>query len=178
MPSELQVKKWSNMFKMFDVNGDGQIEQADLVLFHTNLYEMRGIGPGDPQFEQLEGHFGQFGQALQQVSNGQPVKLDAWLGFLSHAAANPELYKMIQPISEAIFSLWDLNGDGHVSLQEYRKLCKVMRLGEEYADGIFARLDLNQDQRITLDELMTLSDQFFVGDDPDEPGNWFFGPLN
>lgn len=177
MASELQKKKWANMFKMFDVNGDGQIEQSDLDTFHTNLYEMREIGPGDKQFETLNGRFSHFGQALEQAANGKPVGMDVWLGFLSNVAANPELYQNIRPISESIFSLWDLNGDGHVSLQEYRKLCSVMRLGEQYADQIFAKLDLNQDDRITLDELMKLSDEFFVGDDPDAPGNLFFGPL-
>ena len=177
MASELQKKKWANMFKMFDVNGDGQIEQSDLDQFHTNLYQMREIGPGDDQFEMLNGRFAQFGQALQQVSGGKPIEMDGWVAFLSNVAANPDMYKMIRPISESIFGLWDLNGDGHVSLQEYRKLCTVMRLGEAYADQVFAKLDLNQDAQITLDELMKLSDEFFVGDDPDAPGNLFFGPL-
>lgn len=177
MASEFQKKKWSNMFKMFDVNGDGQIEQSDLDQFHTNLYEMREIGPGDEAFDELNGRFTQFGQALQQVSNGQPVILDGWLAFLTNVAAAPEMYQMIRPISEAIFGLWDLNGDGKVTLQEYRKLCAVMRLGEGYADQIFAKLDLNKDEMITMDELMKLSDQFFVGDDPNAPGNLFFGPL-
>ncbi|MCP5094083.1 MAG: hypothetical protein GY943_00870 [Chloroflexi bacterium] len=177
MASEFQKKKWSNMFNMFDVNGDGRIEQSDLDQFHTHLYEMRGVGPGDAQFDELNGRFAQFGQALQQVSQGKPVTLDDWLTFLSNVTTSPEMYQMIRPISESIFGLWDLNGDGHVSLQEYRKLCSVMRLGQDYADQIFAKLDLNKDQKITMDELMKLSDDFFVGDDPNAPGNLFFGPL-
>ena len=52
-----------------------------------------------------------------------------------------------------------------------------MRLGEGYADDMFAKLDLNQDGNISTEELMKLSDQYFVGDDPNAPGNLFFGPL-
>ncbi|MCB8926859.1 MAG: EF-hand domain-containing protein [Ardenticatenaceae bacterium] len=178
MASELQQKKWANMFNMFDVNGDGKIEQADFDLFHSRLYEMRGIGPGDAQFDELNGRFAGFAQALQQMTQSESVGMDDWINFLSGVANAPQKYQIVRPISEAIFGLWDLNGDGHVSLSEYRKLCTVMRLGEEYADQIFTKLDLNQDQRITVDELITLSDEFFVGDDPAAPGNLFFGPLN
>ncbi len=178
MASELQQKKWANMFNMFDVNGDGKIEQTDFDQFHSRLYEMRGIGPGDAQFDELNGRFAGFSQALQQATNSKSITIADWLAFFTHVAASPEIYERVRPISEAIFSLWDLNGDGHVSLQEYRKLCTVMRLDEKYADQIFAKLDLNQDKRITVDELITLSDEFFVGDDPDAPGNLFFGPLN
>lgn len=177
MASELQQKKWANMFNMFDVNGDGKIEQADFDQFHTRLYEMRGIGPGDAQYDELNGRFAEFSQALQQVAQSDSITIDEWLQFLSHVANSPNKYQVVRPISEAIFGLWDLNGDGHVSLTEYRKLCTVMRLDAEYADQIFTKLDLNQDKQITVDELITLSDEFFVGDDPSAPGNLFFGPL-
>lgn len=178
MASELQKKKWANMFNMFDVNGDGKIEQADFDQFHTRLYEMRGIGPGDAQFAELNGRFAGFAQALQQMTQSNSIGMDDWLAFLSNVANAPEKYQIVRPISEAIFGLWDLNGDGHVSLQEYRKLCTVMRLGDDYANQMFAKLDLNQDRKITVDELIMLSDEFFVGDDPGAPGNLFFGPLS
>ena len=177
MASELQKKKWANMFNMFDVNGDGQIEQSDLDQFHNRLFEMRGIKPGDPQYDALNGRFAEFGQALQQITQADTLKMDHWLAFWSNVAASPEMYQMVRPTSEAIFGLWDLNDDGQVSLKEYRKLCVVMRLGEAYADGIFEKLDLNKDGNISMDELMRLSDQYFVGDDPNAPGNLFFGPI-
>ncbi|MCA9929078.1 MAG: EF-hand domain-containing protein [Anaerolineales bacterium] len=177
MATEFQKKKWSNMFKMFDVNGDGQIAQSDLEQFHSRLFEMRGIGPGDSQYDALNGRFAQFGQALKQITNVETLKIDDWLTFWANVTSSPELYQIVRPTSEAIFGLWDLDGDGQVSIQEYRKLCTVMRLGEGYADEMFAKLDLNKDGNISMDELMKLSDDYFVGDDPNAPGNLFFGPL-
>ncbi|MCA9944368.1 MAG: EF-hand domain-containing protein [Anaerolineales bacterium] len=177
MATEFQKNKWANMFKMFDVNGDGQIEQSDLDQFHDRLFKMRGIGPGSAQYEELNGRFAQFGQALKQVTKVETLTMADWLAFWTNVASSPEMYQIVRPTSEAIFGLWDLNGDGQVSLQEYRKLCTVMRLGEGYADDMFAKLDLNQDGNISTEELMKLSDQYFVGDDPNAPGNLFFGPL-
>jgi hypothetical protein len=103
--------------------------------------------------------------------------MDHWLTFLTHVANSPELYQRIRPISHSIFGMLDQNGDGQVSINEYRKLCAVMQLGEGYADEIFAKLDLDANGTISMDELMQLSDQFFVGDDPDAPGNLFFGRI-
>ena len=36
---------------------------------------------------------------------------------------------------------------------------------------------LDGDGRVTLDEITVLIDQFFNSDDPQQPGNWFFGPF-
>ncbi len=177
MATELQKKKWANMFKMFDVDGDGKIEQSDLNQFHERLFEMSGIAVGSPKYDELNGRFGAFGQALQQATNAESIMMDDWFAFLTNATASPEMYQLLRPVSEAIFSLWDMNGDGKVSIKEYRKLYTVMRLGEGYADDIFTKLDLNQDGYISLDELMKLSDEYFVGDNPNAPGNLFFGPI-
>lgn len=90
MASELQKKKWANMFNMFDVNGDGKIEQADFDQFHTRLYQMRGIGPGDAQFDELNGRFAGFAQALQQVTQSDSVGMADWIAFLSGVANAPQ----------------------------------------------------------------------------------------
>ena len=177
MATELQKKKWSNMFKMFDVNGDGQIQQSDLDQFNSRYFEMRGLEPGSPKYDELNRSFAEFGQTLQQATDAKSITLDNWLAFLTNVAATPEMYQVVRTVSEFIFTLLDENGDGKVSINEYRKLCSVMRLGEGYADKMFAKLDLNHDEFISLDELLKLSDQFFVGDDPDAPGNLFFGPV-
>ena len=52
-----------------------------------------------------------------------------------------------------------------------------MRLGESYADEMFNKLDLDNDGSISKNELMELAEQFFIGDDPNAPGNAFFGPV-
>ena len=97
MASELQKKKWANMFNMFDMNDDGKIEQADFDAFHTRLYEMRGIGPGDAQFDELNGRFAGFAQALQQMTQSDSIAMDDWLAFLSGVANAPEKYQIVRP---------------------------------------------------------------------------------
>lgn len=177
MATEMQKKKWANMFKMFDINEDGKIEQTDFDQFAERMAKMRQAEMSSPPFGNMLAGFTGLLQAFEQMTGSKSISLDQWVGFWSNVAQNPEMYQTIRQTSGVIFSVLDADGDGQVSLEEYRKLCGVMRLEPTYADGIFAKLDLNQDAMISMDELMTLADQYFVGDDPNAPGNFFFGPI-
>ena len=180
MPSELQKKKWANMFNMFDVNRDGRINEADHDGFIAGIAEMRGFAPGSADYRTLHDQLGTFWNPLMEsagAGESREIGLDDWHQYWGQVAADPDKYGVVRGISGFIFGLLDQSGDGQISINEYRKLCAVMRLGEEYADGIFAKLDLSSDGAISMDELMELTDQFFVGDDPDAPGNLFFGPV-
>ncbi len=61
-------------------------------------------------------------------------------------------------------------------LEEYKTIFQIWRLPEDLAVEIFPKLDLNGDGGITKDELVELVQQFHGSDDPDAPGNLFFGP--
>ena len=43
---------------------------------------------------------------------------------------------------------------------------------------MFARLDLDGDGQLSNREFIELWTQFWVGDDPDEPGSWVFGKVD
>lgn len=181
MASELQKKKWTNMFNMFDVNRDGRIDEADHDGFIAGIAEMRDIAPDSAGYRVLHDQLGTFWNPLMESAGAgdtREIGLDDWHRYWGQVTAHPDTYGVVRGISAFIFGLLDQSGNGQISIEEYRKLCGVMRLGEEYADGIFARLDLGDDGNISMDEMMQLTDQFFLGDDPDAPGNLFFGLLS
>jgi hypothetical protein len=43
--------------------------------------------------------------------------------------------------------------------------------------GIFERLDLNSDGYLSREEFALAWRQFWISDDPADPGNWLCGPL-
>jgi hypothetical protein len=77
---------------------------------------------------------------------------------------------------EDVFDALDMDHDGGVALEDYRYYyaCSGQRLSD--AGGNFAKLDLNGDGRISREEFTRLCTDFFLGDDPQAPGNWLFGP--
>ena len=75
-----------------------------------------------------------------------------------------------------MLGLWDQNGDGKLSVQEYAKLGWCYGITEEAMREAFQHLDRNGDGYLTIEELTKAVDEFYRSDDPDAPGNWTFGP--
>ncbi|MEM8861265.1 MAG: EF-hand domain-containing protein, partial [Chloroflexota bacterium] len=76
-----------------------------------------------------------------------------------------------------VFGTFDSNNDGVLSAAEFEDFYVAMGLDVAFAQQIYGRLDLDANSSISLDELWTLVDQFLRSDDPDAPGNQFFGPV-
>jgi Ca2+-binding EF-hand superfamily protein len=74
-----------------------------------------------------------------------------------------------------MFEAIDENGDGVLSLAEYRQLIEAWTGQEANIDDIFPLLDLNGDGHVSRDEFRQLWTQFWAGDDPESPGTWVFG---
>ena len=181
MATELQKRKWPNLFKMLDFNGDGVVEKADIETMAIQIAGMRGFSPGSPQHEELHGSFMGFWSGVEELADtdkDDKVSLAEWLAYWTKVTESPQMYQSVnKPLSEFIFGLLDEDGDGQITIDEYRQFYKMMRMSEAFADEMFSKLDLNQDDGISMEGLLTLTEQFFVGDDPNAPGNLFFGPI-
>jgi hypothetical protein len=92
-------------------------------------------------------------------------------------AAGQPYHEVVQPVSETVFGLLDANGDGQITYDEFRHFYGAMGVGEGHARELFARLGRNPEDSVSREEAMVLTDQYFVGDDPEAPGNWFFGAI-
>ena len=75
-----------------------------------------------------------------------------------------------------MLELWDRDGDGKLSADEYVKLEWCYGVTEEAAREAFRHLDRDGDGYLTLEEGMKAIEEFYLSDDPDAPGNWLFGP--
>jgi len=77
---------------------------------------------------------------------------------------------------QLIFDVFDPDGDGTISAQEYRGLATIFNIDPTQADEIFLRLDLSGDGSISREEFTQLWIDFWYSEDKNAAGNWMFGP--
>lgn len=179
MLTDLQKRKWTRLFKVYDANGNGTVEKADFEQIFHNLAGARDLSPSTPEYEQLHAKFMEDWEYLRQdadKNNDGQVELEEWLEHGDRRINSPDMYQTNQDMANDVFELLDLNGDGSISLEEYKIVYRGWRIPADLAEEIFPKLDLNGDGSISKDEFVELVRQFHTSDDPNAPGNLFFGP--
>ena len=179
MLTELQIKKWTHLFKVYDANGNGVVEKSDFEEIFQNVATARNLTQGTPDYDQLHAKFMEDWEHLRKdadKNNDGKVELAEWLEHGDRRINSPDMYQTNIDLAHQIFELFDLNGDGVITLEEYKTILGSWHLPEDLAAEIFPKLDLNGDGGITKDELVELLGQFHSSDDPEAPGNFFFGP--
>ena len=76
-----------------------------------------------------------------------------------------------------IFDFADADGDGRIAEREHLAFLGAYGVATDAARESFRRLDQDGDGFIRQDEFLQSAEDFFLGDDPNAPGTWLFGPL-
>lgn len=181
MLTEIQEKKLTHYFKVLDFDNNELIEKDDFISIGENLCILWGFKPGSEQHveyiskcENLWVSFRQFiNQEIEESAN-----LDEWLEFADKGIVNgsDELYeKHVNQFVKDTFDVFDANGDGFISLDEYIDLFMAYRIEIRYSAKSFTKIDLNKDDLISKDELISAVSEFYRSNDTEAPGNWLFG---
>jgi juvenile hormone diol kinase len=180
MLTELQTRKWTRLFHVYDGDGNGVVDKKDFEAIFQNVAAARNLAPESPQYQQIHAKFMEDWKHLQKDAdknnNGQ-IELAEWLEHGYHRINSPEMYQTVIDLANQMFELLDTDGNGVISLEEYKNVLQSWRVPEEIAAETFPKLDLNGDGVINKDEFVELVRQFHMSDDPDAPGNFFFGPF-
>jgi Ca2+-binding EF-hand superfamily protein len=92
--------------------------------------------------------------------------------------AQPEQFNaVVLGFVKTAITLWDSNQDGKVSEQEYKNYLLTIQVTEAEAADAFRRLDLDRDGYLSREEIFQNMKEYYFTDDPNAPGNWFFGPF-
>ena len=175
MASEFQRRKIAGVFDAMDANNDGLLEESDFQALADRWTALRGLEPGSADFELLSGLMLGWWSALVAVSDrdgDDKVSIDEVLAVVDQL---PTMLDAVAATANAMFEATDTNHDGEISADEYRELIEAWNGVSTDTDAVFPLLDLDHDGHVSRDEFTELWTQFWVGDDPAEPGTWVFG---
>jgi Ca2+-binding EF-hand superfamily protein len=182
MLTDLQKRKLTRFFNVWDANGDGVITTKDSEQVFQNLAELQDLKPGSPERETLYSGFmayqNHFIQAVDVDESGS-VTLEEWLAYHEKMLQDEASFAgSVLTVIEAMFELMDRNGDGIITLEEYGEWMRAFRIEEQdITEKVFQKLDLDRDGAVSKKEMLELTREFFYSDDPDAPGNWALGPF-
>ncbi len=184
--SDFQRRKLLHKFELLDIDQNGLIEYRDFQHVIEVLAEERGWTPQDPEFHRLMASNQGLWMAIQSfcdVNEDGSVTPDEWLEYHAQALHRAKEFNHLIPGFETtlgaftafIRELLDSDGDGLITQEDYLTLGRAHNIEDEQSLATFQMIDQNGDGTLTLDEVATLVRQFYLSDNPEEPGNEFFG---
>jgi Ca2+-binding EF-hand superfamily protein len=181
MLTDLQKRKLTRFFNVWDANGDGVITTEDPEQVAQNLAELQELEPGSPEHQRFHSGFmlyqKDFLQAVDVDESGR-VTLEEWLTYHEKMLQDKERFERTALMAaEVMFELMDQDRDGRITLEEYGRWMRAFRIGEDILEKVFQKLDLNESGALSKEEVLQLTREFFFSDDPDAPGNWALGPF-
>jgi hypothetical protein len=182
MLSDLQKRKLTVAFQLYDIDGDGYIEREDFIGFADEMALAFNVTAAPGAAVQLRSAFTmQWDQTQQLVNTNRKdyVSLEEWLHYFDVVVHSPEAIEtFIQSYIEGSFALYQVvDPDGPADAQARDRYVTWMTVGTQdaaEASENFARLDADGDGLIPRAELYPLLREW-LGNDPNARGNWLLG---
>ncbi|MBV2355385.1 EF-hand domain-containing protein [Streptomyces sp. J2-1] len=177
MATEFQRRKVEAMFEAFDADDNGFLEEQDFEALAARWGVLPRVA-ADPELaarvrQVMLGWWRHLASVADTGGDGR-IDLDELLGMVDLLPSMPEA---VTATADTIFDAVDENGDGRISRTEHRRLIDTWHgLPIDTAD-VFDRLDQDGDGYLDRSEFALLWTQFWISDDPAEPGNVMCGPV-
>ncbi|MEU5090114.1 EF-hand domain-containing protein [Streptomyces sp. NPDC021356] len=177
MASEFQRDKLVNMFRAFDTDENGYLDQRDFQALAERWRGLPGVRPGSELAARVDtvmlGWWDHLATHVDTDNDGK-VDLDEILAMVDRL---PIMREVVAATAETIFDAVDENGDGRISPTEHRLLVDTWHGESVDTAGVFDQLDQDGDGHLSRPEFTELWIQFWISDDPAEPGNQLCGPV-
>lgn len=177
MLSDLQTRKLTRYFQVYDIDDDGRIEEADFRRIIENVRVLHGESGNGPS--RLGRAYEELWQRLVGADGNRDggVDIDEWLAYWQLTLESDERYESeVNELADRLFSVFDLDEDGALGMGEFADFHGVFGLPVSLAEAVFRTLDTDEDGAITRAELLEATREFFRSDDVEAAGNVLFGP--
>ncbi|MBD2525721.1 EF-hand domain-containing protein [Nostoc sp. FACHB-133] len=179
MLSELQKKKLTYYFHVFDADKNGVLEKSDFDKIVNEYAESYNIAKDSEIYQYISSTYGKRWEGLAKEADtnaDNKVSLDEWLSYQDKLVNDPKSDFLWLKIASMFHDIQDINKDGSINLEEYQVLYKIHGIGNaSLAAEIFYKLDFDGDGKIMKNDHLNLVADFYLSDNPQAPGNLFFG---
>ncbi|HET6214368.1 MAG TPA: EF-hand domain-containing protein [Micromonosporaceae bacterium] len=181
MSGDLLERKLNKSFGHMDLDGNGYIEEGDLLALGAHVAAGFGHEPGSPRAAAVADTFRRLWTVLvdtMDTSGDGRISPEEFRAGMATAFTDRAKYDaFFQPAVDAIVSLCDQDGNGVVDMAEFRQIQHGYGTPADEADATFKLLDRDGDGHLSRDELAAAAHEFYTSADPDAPGNHLFGTL-
>lgn len=180
--TEFQIKKVTKLFKFWDGNNNGYLDEGDYNRIADRLAEFRGWAEDTAEYESVHATLqADWEEAAQfaDTDNDNRITLDEWIVFCDTFIHDVEMYKVsVNDIREAVIGAVDLDNDGIIDVNDWRNVFKIYSYDESLAEETFKTMDRDNDGKVAGDEVTVALDEFLQSNDKSLLGNYMFGPLD
>ena len=177
-----QKRKLGRLFDAMDVNGDGQVGRTDFVHRVNALARMRGWLATSASYERnLRTALSEWQNIREtaDVDDDARVSREEFLHYADVFLGDREAIRAYaRGDVQLMFDAMDTDGDGRITIDEYRTYLETCGLNRAGAASFFAHADLDEDGRVSRAEMTHAVEEYLVSDDPAAAGNYLFGPLD
>ncbi len=176
--SELLDRKLKHFFTLMDRDGSATLELNDYLTTADSVANAFGLVAGSAEHDELRRSFTRFWEDIVKPMDtdgtGQ-VSFDEYLAaYNTGVVDNAQSYAQIKPISDAIIAIAG-GPDGKITADNFALALSGYGVPQPECRAAFAALDKDGSGFLSQDELQEAIEEYFLGTDPDLPGNALFG---
>jgi juvenile hormone diol kinase len=180
MLSDLQQKKLTHYFRVYDVDDDGRIARPDFERVVENVRALHAADEQSSTHRRLHDGYLRRWEALRSSADANHdggVDVAEWLGYWDGVLSDEDRYDAeVAAVTRTLFDIFDTDGDGALGPDEFCNFYGVYGLNAAMARQVFTTLDIDGDGIVSRHELVAMAHEFYRSDDPEAPGNRLFGP--
>ncbi|MEV0622277.1 EF-hand domain-containing protein [Nonomuraea sp. NPDC050404] len=178
MAQDPAERKFSLLFDWFDHTDDGWVTRDD---FEQMVSLFTALAPPDDQANKdaMRAAFMRWWDLLLSFGAAdaqQRVSRERFVSVMRSHVTEPKRFEdVVMPIVDALMSALDTNRSGTLTADEYVRMYDALGIPPATSAPAFERLDRNHSGSISHDEFRTAIEEFYLGTDPQAPGNWLLG---
>lgn len=178
MLATLHERKWVTAFGVYDRNNNGTLEKQDFEELVQKLGKLRGWESDSSGYKNLYNcYLAYWDEVRNHADKNQDgkVTLEEWVEYHRTLLDVEHKYEVIEAFSHEVFHVFNPEGK-ETSAKEWEEFFGIYNIPLIYAKYVFPYLDINGNGTLSKEEVLKLHRDFYLSDDPDAPGNLFFGP--